>query len=75
MGYVCACAQEAGLTVLSNDVSLPPTLPVMKIVLIGGPCSGKGTIAPLLSQATSTRVVSVGQLLRSEVRSGTRRAG
>lgn len=45
----------------------------MRIVLIGGPCSGKGTIAPLLSQALRTRVVSVGTLLRGEVRSGTTR--
>ena len=45
----------------------------MKIALIGGPCSGKGTIAPLLSKLFRTRVVSVGQLLRGEVRSGTSR--
>ena len=65
--------QEAGLDIPENCVTPPPALPVMRIVLIGGPCSGKGTIAPLLSQALRTRVVSVGQLLRGEVRSGTPR--
>jgi len=62
--------EEAGLSLQETSDTLP-ALPLMKIVLIGGPCSGKGTIAPLLSQALRTRVVSVGQLLRGEVRSGT----
>ena len=42
-------------------------------MLIGGPCSGKGTLGPLLAQTFGTRMVSVGQLLRGEVRSGTPR--
>eukprot|EP00802_Teleaulax_amphioxeia_P006950 Tamp_06956.p1 GENE.Tamp_06956~~Tamp_06956.p1 ORF type:complete len:857 (+),score=91.70 Tamp_06956:1-2571(+) len=50
-----------------------PTLPPMKVVLIGGPCSGKGTIAPMLSQAFRTRVLGAGQLLRAEIRAGTPR--
>jgi hypothetical protein len=67
--------QAAGLSVpnVEGSVQLPPALPVVKMVLIGGPCSGKGTIGPLLSQALRSRVVSVGNLLRGEVRSGTRR--
>ena len=73
----CSCwfVQEAGLDIPENCATPPPALPLMRIVLIGGPCSGKGTIAPLLSQALRTRVVSVGQLLRGEVRSGTPRGG
>ena len=49
------------------------SLPALKVVLIGGPCSGKGSIAPLLSKVFRMRAVSVGQLLRGEVRSGTTR--
>jgi len=45
----------------------------MKIVLVGGPASGKGTIGSMLSQAFRFRVVSAGALLRGEVRAGTRR--
>ena len=54
-------------------VGILPTLPPMKIVLIGGPCSGKGTLAPMLSQAFRTRVLGAGQLLRAEIRAGTPR--
>jgi hypothetical protein len=57
----------------SGDMMKIPSLPPMKIVLIGGPCSGKGTIAPMLSQTFRTRVIGVGQLLRGEVRAGTPR--
>lgn len=57
--------------VAPND-PLPP-LPAMRVVLLGGPCSGKGTIAPMLSQAFRTRVLGVGELLRGEVRAGTPR--
>jgi len=46
-----------------------PQLPPLQIVLIGGPSSGKGTIAPMISQAFRVRAVSVGQLLRGEQRS------
>ncbi len=68
----CVRFQEAGLQLSTSGDPLP-SLPAMKIALIGGPCSGKGTIAPLLSKLFRTRVVSVGQLLRGEVRSGTSR--
>lgn len=53
-----------------DDVLKVPALPPMKVVLIGGPCSGKGTIAPMLSQTFRTRVVGAGQLLRAAVRAG-----
>ena len=66
--------EEAGVRAPEDgSTSLPPALPMIKIVIIGGPCSGKGTIAPLISQATLAPVVSIGQLLRAEVRSGTQR--
>ena len=42
--------------------------------LIGGPSSGKGTIAPMLSQAFRVRTIGVGALLRAEKRVGTPRA-
>lgn len=50
------------------------SLPAMKIWLIGGPSSGKGTIAPMLSQAFRVRTIGVGALLRAEKRVGTPRA-
>ena len=38
---------------IAEDLNIKiPTLPPLRIVLIGGPCSGKGTIAPMLSQAS-----------------------
>ena len=42
--------------------------------LIGGPSAGKGTIAPMLSQAFRVRTIGVGALLRAEQRVGTPRA-
>ena len=48
-------------------------LPQLHVVLIGGPCSGKGTVAPMLSQAFRCRVVGVGTLLRGEIRAKTPR--
>jgi len=48
---------------------LPP-LPPLHVILMGGVASGKGTIAPMLSQAFKSRVVGVGQLLRGEMRAG-----
>jgi len=47
-----------------------PALPPLKIVLVGGVSSGKGTIAPMLSQVFRTRVIGVGALLRGEARAG-----
>ena len=41
------------------------TLPPMHIMLLGGPATGKGTIAPMLVQAFCCRQIGVGQLLRS----------
>ena len=51
-----------------------PTLPPLHVVLLGGPSSGKGTIAPMLSQCFRVRVVGVGQLLRGELRAARPRA-
>jgi len=45
----------------------------LRILLIGGPSSGKGTIAPMLSHAFRARALSVGQLLRGEARARTQR--
>ena len=44
------------------------SLPPLRIMLMGGVASGKGTLAPMLSHAFGCRVVGVGQLLRGEVR-------
>ena len=65
--------QAHGFSPPEASATLPPVLPPLRLVLIGGPCSGKGTLGPLLAQAFCTRTVSVGQLLRGEVRSGTPR--
>ena len=51
----------------SKLAPLPP-LPPLHIVLIGGVAAGKGTIAPMLSQAFRARVVGIGALLRAEAR-------
>lgn len=51
------------------DVAVTP----LKVVLIGGPASGKGTIGMMLSQAFRLRVIGAGSLLRGEVRAGTER--
>jgi adenylate kinase len=48
-------------------------LPPLRVLLIGGVASGKGTLAPMISHAFSCRVVGIGQLLRGETRAGTRR--
>ena len=50
-----------------------PELPPLRVVLMGGVASGKGTLAPMISQAFRTRVVGIGQLLRCEVRAGRQR--
>ena len=50
-----------------------PVLPPLRVLLIGGVASGKGTLAPMISHAFSCRVVGIGQLLRGETRAGTRR--
>ena len=43
----------------------------LKLLLLGKPSSGKGTIAPLISQRHRAVHISVGDLLRAEIRSGT----
>jgi len=70
-GEMCARSDaERGEWGFWADVrSLPP----IHVVLVGGPCSGKGTIAPMLSQAFRCRVVGVGTLLRGEIRAQTPR--
>lgn len=45
-----------------------PQLPPLRIVLMGGVASGKGTIAPMLSQVFRVRCIGVGALLRGETR-------
>eukprot|EP00802_Teleaulax_amphioxeia_P006132 Tamp_06136.p1 GENE.Tamp_06136~~Tamp_06136.p1 ORF type:complete len:810 (+),score=140.67 Tamp_06136:82-2511(+) len=65
--------EEAGMALPASGSATLSSLPALKVVLIGGPCSGKGSIAPLLSKVFRMRAVSVGQLLRGEVRSGTAR--
>jgi len=49
---------------------LPAALPPLRVVLMGGVASGKGTIAPMISQVFRTRVLGVGALLRGESRAG-----
>lgn len=45
----------------------------IRVILIGGPSSGKGTIGPMLSQAFRLRMVGAGALFRGEVRARTER--
>jgi adenylate kinase family enzyme/8-oxo-dGTP pyrophosphatase MutT (NUDIX family) len=52
----------------TNALAKKMPLPPLRIVLIGGVAAGKGTIAPMLSQAFRARVVGIGALLRSEAR-------
>ena len=47
-----------------------PQLPPLRIVLMGGVAAGKGTTAPMLSQAFKMRVLGVGSILRGEARAG-----
>ncbi|KAL1528216.1 hypothetical protein AB1Y20_009575 [Prymnesium parvum] len=49
------------------STTLPP-MPPLVLMVIGGPSSGKGTIVPMLAQALRARAVSVGNLLRGEIR-------
>ena len=46
-------------------------LPPLRIMLVGGPSTGKGTIGPMLVQAFRCRAIGVGQLLRSQARAST----
>jgi len=59
-----SAAREYARTTLSK---LPP-LPPLRVVLMGGVAAGKGTIAPMLSQAFRVRCIGVGELLRGETR-------
>ena len=47
-----------------------PILPPLHVLLIGGVATGKGTIAPMISQAFRVRSLSVGDLVRGEARAG-----
>lgn len=46
-------------------------LPPLRIMLVGGPSTGKGTIGPMLVQTFRCRAIGVGQMLRSQARAGT----
>ncbi|EOD18863.1 hypothetical protein EMIHUDRAFT_209487 [Emiliania huxleyi CCMP1516] len=59
-----SAARDYARTTLSK---LPP-LPPLRVVLMGGVAAGKGTIAPMLSQAFRVRCIGVGELLRGETR-------
>ena len=58
---------------LNLTQQLPP-LPPLRVVLIGGVAAGKGTIAPMLSQAFRVRTIGIGALLRGEARAERPRA-
>ena len=58
---------------MTRKLSPLPQLPPLHILLIGGVASGKGTVAPMLSQAFGVRAMGVGALLRGEARAGRRR--
>jgi hypothetical protein len=60
--------REAVRAHVASRASLLPPLPPLRILLIGGVASGKGTLAPMLSQAFRARVIGVGALLRGEAR-------
>eukprot|EP00667_Euglena_gracilis_P003392 EG_transcript_3402 len=57
--------------VLQAIAAIPGPRFRIQLLLLGKPSSGKGTIAPLLSQCYSAVHVCVGDLLRAEVRAGT----
>lgn len=60
--------REGGASLRTDESPAP-----IRIVLVGGPSSGKGTIGPMLSQAFRVRMVGAGLLLRGEVRARTQR--
>ena len=62
--------REAARDFVSNNLSLLPPLPPLRVVLMGGVAVGKGTIAPMISQAFRVRCIGVGALLRGETRAG-----
>ena len=72
--YAPPSVRRATVGAFVDNLGKMPMLPPMKIWLIGGPSSGKGTIAPMLSQAFRVRTIGVGALLRAEQRVGTPRA-
>ena len=51
--------------------TLSDELPPLRIMLVGGPATGKGTIGPMLVQAFRCRAIGIGTLLRSQARAGT----
>ena len=48
---------------------------MLRLVLLGGPGSGKGTQAELLARRTGVRHISTGELLRAEVAAGSELGG
>jgi len=62
--------REAARLYVRNKLSQLPPLPPLRVVLMGGVAAGKGTLAPMLSQAFRVRCVGVGALLRGESRAG-----
>jgi adenylate kinase len=55
--------------VSSGNISTPLRLPI-RVVLLGPPGAGKGTQAKLLAQKFSLAHISTGEILRSEIASG-----
>jgi adenylate kinase len=58
-------AHRAGLVLRCN---LP-----LKVLVLGGPCSGKGTVGTMMAQALGTPDIGIGEILRAEINNRTRR--
>jgi adenylate kinase len=65
--------REASRDFVREELSQLPALPPLRVVLMGGVAAGKGTLAPMLSQAFRVRCIGVGALLRGETRAGKQR--
>lgn len=61
--------REAARDFVRSDLSAAP-MPPLRVVLLGGVATGKGTIGPMLSLAFRVRTLGVGTLLRGEARAG-----
>ena len=62
--------RQAARNYVRSNLAGRPTLPPLRVVLMGGVATGKGTIAPMLSQAFRVRCIGIGALLRGEARAG-----